>query len=164
MADERQLTEDLYGEGVITRRERDAAVRDIDRRECVFCEIAAGTRAPAGSGTILADLYGVLVFEPLNPVTPGHLLFVPSRHVENAATEPGLTGEVFQRASWWGGNRRQEFNLIVNSGAAATQTVHHLHVHYVPRWVGDGLSLPWTVPPPASTDGDTRTGQDGEAS
>ena len=35
-------------------------------------------------------------------------------------------------------------NLITSIGAAATQTVFHLHVHVVPRHEGDGLLLPWS--------------------
>ena len=35
-------------------------------------------------------------------------------------------------------------NLITSVGAAATQTVKHLHIHIVPRHEGDGLHLPWT--------------------
>jgi diadenosine tetraphosphate (Ap4A) HIT family hydrolase len=34
--------------------------------------------------------------------------------------------------------------MITSAGPAATQTIKHLHVHYVPRHAGDGLSLPWT--------------------
>jgi diadenosine tetraphosphate (Ap4A) HIT family hydrolase len=38
-------------------------------------------------------------------------------------------------------------NLITSDGAAATQTVKHLHVHIVPRRDGDGLTLPWSTQP-----------------
>lgn len=37
-----------------------------------------------------------------------------------------------------------DFNLITSSGRWATQTVKHLHIHYVPRRKDDGLTLPWT--------------------
>ncbi len=37
-------------------------------------------------------------------------------------------------------------NVITSRGAAATQTVRHLHVHVVPRRQGDGILLPWTDP------------------
>jgi diadenosine tetraphosphate (Ap4A) HIT family hydrolase len=35
-------------------------------------------------------------------------------------------------------------NFITSAGAAATQSVPHLHVHVIPRRDGDGLALPWT--------------------
>jgi histidine triad (HIT) family protein len=83
-------------------------------------------------------------FEPLNPVTPGHMLFVPYTHVANASTHPSLTGLVFDAAARWGRQQNREYNLITSAGPNATQSVWHLHVHYVPRTSGDGLHLPWT--------------------
>lgn len=87
---------------------------------------------------------GVYHFEPLNPVTPGHRLFITEYHYERADEAPGATGALFEWASWWAAERTGDFNLIVNAGADASQTVPHLHVHYVPRCAGDGLQLPWT--------------------
>lgn len=87
---------------------------------------------------------GVVHFEPLHPVTPGHRLFLPATHVEwdHPAAVLELRPCVAQAAryakahGWW-------FNIITSYGAAATQTVPHLHVHLVPRTEGDGLRLPW---------------------
>lgn len=86
----------------------------------------------------------VMRFEPLNPVTPGHMLFVPFTHVRNASEHPTLTGLVFQAAARWGKEQNREYNLITSAGPNATQSVWHLHVHYVPRAMDDGLYLPWT--------------------
>lgn len=152
MPDERQLTEDLYGEGAISRRERDAALRAADRRECVFCDITAG-RAPVD---LVEDCGNVWIFRPLNPVTPGHVLVVPMAHIPDATTNPAWTAETFRVAASYAANFvDDDVNLITSAGVAATQTVFHLHVHVVPRRDGDGLALPWSSPPPASTDGDT---------
>lgn len=49
-----------------------------------------------------------------------------------------------ESAAAYGEAMGTDFNLITSAGAAATQTVAHLHVHYVPRRTGDGLGLPWT--------------------
>jgi histidine triad (HIT) family protein len=88
-------------------------------------------------------------FEPLNPVTPGHLLVIPVRHVMDAAEDPDLTGRVFAAAARIaresGGD--PSCNLITSVGGAATQSVYHLHAHVVPRRHGDGLRLPWTQQP-----------------
>lgn len=82
---------------------------------------------------------------PLNPVTPGHELFLPVSHVMHAAVVPNVTGLVMEAASRWAKRfPTQPFNLITSAGTAATQTIHHLHVHYVPRRPDDGLLLPWT--------------------
>lgn len=96
--------------------------------------------------------FDVVMFEPLNPVTQGHRLFVPKRHLESARDSVMETGFVMQAAAAYGSGENADFNLITSSGPAATQTVPHLHVHYVPRHPSDGLSLPWTgqqtEPPP----------------
>lgn len=102
--------------------------------DCPFCaRIAAGE---------YDDEYdGIVHFEPLNPVTPGHLLVVPKEHVIDALENPWAAG----RAMAYAANlAQQSCNLITSVGAAATQTVFHLHIHIVPRRPGDGLALPWT--------------------
>jgi histidine triad (HIT) family protein len=35
-------------------------------------------------------------------------------------------------------------NLLQNNGEAAGQTVHHFHIHLIPRFHGDQLKLTWT--------------------
>lgn len=92
---------------------------------------------------------GVVWFEPLNPVTPGHLLFVPVRHVPDALADPYLSGVVMEDASRWAlqhpGGGADGWNLTTSAGAAASQAVYHYHLHLVPRRAGDGLLLPWTL-------------------
>lgn len=72
------------------------------------------------------------------------MLFVPFRHVEDAAEEPYETARTVECASYHAKSQKQDFNLITSAGKAATQTVKHLHVHYIPRKEGDGLKLPWS--------------------
>lgn len=107
--------------------------------DCVFCE-----KINAFDGVELADGYRTYSFEPLNPVVPGHMLFVSMAHTIDAAERPDITAEVFSAASWYAQEHGKPFNLITSGGSEATQTVMHLHVHYVPRVEGDGLYLPWT--------------------
>jgi len=86
-----------------------------------------------------------VAFEPLNPVTPGHLLVVPKGHVASAAESPEAAGRAARLAAEIARDMEiGDFNLITSSGAAATQTVRHLHWHIVPRHEDDGLILPWT--------------------
>lgn len=107
---------------------------------CVFCDIIAG-QSPA---TVVQENFYTVAFVPHNPVTPGHVLFVPKMHVANAAEHPEATGWAAADASRWGMMQGRQFNLITSSGPAATQTIFHLHIHYVPRTEGDGLKLPWS--------------------
>jgi len=75
------------------------------------------------------------------PVSPGHLLFVPRRHVASwfDATRDeriaivDLVDEVFANEV----TEADGYNLGINVGAAAGQTVMHLHVHLIPRRAGD---------------------------
>ena len=87
----------------------------------------------------------VVRFEPLNPVTPGHQLFVPAWHAEHP--DATAVAETMRWASYYAQDMGEDFNLITSSGPAATQTVPHVHIHYVPRRPADGLHLPWTERP-----------------
>lgn len=105
--------------------------------DCVFCQ-----RVAASDYTKVSRY--VARFEPLNPVTPGHMLFIPKAHYMSAEHEPHVTGVVFEAAARWAREQPYSFNLITSVGAPATQSIMHLHVHYIPRFTGDGLHLPWT--------------------
>lgn len=90
------------------------------------------------------DRYSV-AFQPLNPVTPGHFLVVPRKHVAHALESPSDAGHALRLAGYLANRMGLESaNFITSAGGPATQTVFHLHVHVVPRRDGDGLALPWT--------------------
>lgn len=109
-----------------------------DKDDCVFCEIIE-------QGDYHGRDFTCVWFAPLNPVTPGHMLFVPIRHVNSALDSLSTTATVFAAAALYAQHQNGEhFNLITSSGSNATQTVNHFHVHYVPRVADDGLHLPWT--------------------
>jgi histidine triad (HIT) family protein len=106
--------------------------------ECVFCKKIRNER--------LQYVYPkVVMFEPLNPVTKGHRLFVPVEHVKDAADNLSVSARVFREAAKY---VREELggsaNIITSRGSEATQSVFHLHIHVVPRRANDGLYLPWT--------------------
>jgi histidine triad (HIT) family protein len=104
---------------------------------CVFCAKLDEPGVKEWRGT------GVHYFEPLNPVTPGHKLFI-AEHTVYPHDLPALTGLLFTSASAYAGTMPMDYNLIVNGGENAGQTIKHLHVHYVPRSKNDGLKMPWT--------------------
>lgn len=107
---------------------------------CAFCEIVAG-RAPA---QVVHETATSILIIPHSPVTPGHILVIPRRHVADAADGPVVAGGAMIAAGIWAAENGVPFNLITSGGREATQTVFHLHIHYVPRKKGDGLQLPWT--------------------
>lgn len=86
----------------------------------------------------------VMVFEPLNPVTKGHLLVVPRVHIKDFTEYSDVGTKTFIVASQIAEEKGGAFNLITSKGIEATQTVNHLHLHLVPRRKNDNLHLPWT--------------------
>lgn len=114
---------------------------------CVFCRIVVGS-APA---TIVREWDDAIAFLPVpDPCTDGHTLVIPLRHVESARHDPVVAGMVAARAAELAADMGPEdFNLAINSGPIAGQTVFHLHWHIVPRRDGDGLLMPWDARPRA---------------
>jgi diadenosine tetraphosphate (Ap4A) HIT family hydrolase len=126
-----------------TKRDRDATdfrgVRELyDHRDdgCLFCELP--------SDRVVAENRLALVVRDGFPVTEGHSLIIPRRHVADyfELFQPelnaiqSLTAEV-KRQLVDDDRSIEGFNLGVNVGEAAGQTIFHCHVHLIPRRVGD---------------------------
>lgn len=77
------------------------------------------------------------------PVAPGHCLVIPRRVVATwDETTPGEREALITLMSQVKEQLRDEvhpdgFNIGFNEGAAAGQTVFHLHIHVIPRFAGD---------------------------
>ncbi|MFP2907322.1 DEAD/DEAH box helicase family protein [Pyxidicoccus sp. 3LFB2] len=77
------------------------------------------------------------------PVSPGHTLVIPRRLVatwfDATAEEQRALFELVEvvRRGLDAELRPQGYNIGINVGAAAGQTVFHLHVHVIPRFQGD---------------------------
>jgi diadenosine tetraphosphate (Ap4A) HIT family hydrolase len=90
------------------------------------------------------------------PVSPGHTLVIPKRHVasladvtkDEAAALWSLLAEA--RAQLDAELKPDGYNVGVNDGRAAGQTVMHLHVHLIPRYEGDRPDprggVRWVIP------------------
>ncbi len=91
----------------------------------------------------LAANHSAFVIADRFPVSPGHALVVPRRMIATwwEATEDeradilALVDEVKRRLD--GELQPDGYNVGFNAGAAAGQTVGHLHVHVIPRYRGD---------------------------
>jgi histidine triad (HIT) family protein len=111
--------------------------------ECIFCQIVAG-RAPAS--IVYAD-DDVMAFMDLLPITPGHLLVIPKAHYRNLFdTPPAVAARVMRVAAQLAlplqtATGCQGLNLHVANEAVAGQEVWHLHLHLIPRHLGDGFGL-----------------------
>ena len=85
---------------------------------------------------VVREDFHVVVFRDRYPVTPGHLLFVPVYNTE------GLIKDAFGDAVREGermvaAGECDAFNVGLNMGTAAGQTVMYPHVHLIPRRIGD---------------------------
>ena len=112
--------------------------------DCIFCAIVSGA-APASR---VYEDDAVLAFMDIRPFSEGHTLVIPKTHASGLdELEPALGGQVFQTAQRIAlALRRSDLpvdgvNLMLADGAAAMQTVFHVHIHAVPRRNGDKLSI-----------------------
>ena len=85
--------------------------------------------------TELSD-YHVVVFRDRYPVTPGHLLFVPQYNNDNVIVDCFESAMLHGRRMVVNGEC-DAFNIGINMGREAGQTVMYPHVHLIPRRAGD---------------------------
>ena len=80
--------------------------------------------------------YHVVIFKDKYPVTEGHLLFVPQYSadgvIEDCFADALKVGKKKVESGEWDG-----FNIGLNWGEAAGQTVMYPHIHLIPRRKGD---------------------------
>jgi diadenosine tetraphosphate (Ap4A) HIT family hydrolase/5-methylcytosine-specific restriction endonuclease McrA len=140
--DESNLQALCYSHNAMKRDRDDTDFRKViesyGHREpgCVFCEVPAERIVVQNELCVaLRDKY---------PVTPGHALVVPRRHVADYFDlgRPELNAvhfllEKLKRQIQADDPRVKGFNVGINCGQAAGQTVFHCHVHLIPRREGD---------------------------
>jgi len=113
--------------------------------DCIFCKIIAG-EIPAQK---IDEDERTVAFMDINPATRGHALVVPRRHVRDLLEIDDEDLTATSLAARRIAKRIEDrldvdgINLLNSCGAAAWQTVHHFHVHVIPRYEGDPLRLPW---------------------
>ena len=113
--------------------------------DCIFCKMVAG-QIPV---TKIYEDEVVLAFLDIGPVSDGHTLVIPTRHVEKLHDcPPELLGQVGSRLgkiakAVAAGMNSDGYNILCNNGRAAGQIVEHLHFHIIPRNTGDGLFNRW---------------------
>ena len=105
-------------------------------KDCIFCNLE--------TSRIEKENQFALSFKDLYPVTEGHTLVIPKRHVQSFFD---LTEEerssildllVIQKEELMANDSLiTGFNLGINDGADSGQTVMHCHVHLIPRRKGD---------------------------
>lgn len=76
----------------------------------------------------------VMAFHDIQPQAPTHILIIPKKPIVNIADmqdgDATLVGELFLRAKEIAASLNlSDYRLVTNNGAAAGQSVFHLHIH-----------------------------------
>ena len=116
--------------------------------QCPFCTLSPDR--------IVAQSALALAVRDAFPASPGHTLILPRRHVgsffEVTAEERAEMLALLDaaKAQIDAAHRPDGYNIGINDGAAAGQTVAHLHMHLIPRYRGDVPDLRggvrWVLP------------------
>lgn len=107
---------------------------------CIFCEKIKN------KDNILYENESVTAFFDQYPVTIGHVLIVPKRHIETYFNASLSEKKDIDSAIMMIKSQLDElyhpdgYNIGINNGSASGQTIMHLHVHLIPRYQGDTLN------------------------
>ena len=115
--------------------------------DCVFCKIRDG-QIPS---TRVFEDERTIVFMDINPLSEGHCLVVPRAHAatifdaDPADLQAAIAAVQRVAKAIRTALRPEGLNLLQANGAAAFQSVPHLHFHLIPRWTGDGKGFDWPL-------------------
>ena len=102
---------------------------------CPFCALS--------KNRIVASNEHAMVIWDSYPVSKGHTLLIPSRHVSSffdlIKDERSSLFALLEQAKVALDNELHPdgYNIGINDGSSAGQTVPHLHIHLIPRYEGD---------------------------
>ena len=102
---------------------------------CIFCDL------PQKRIQYESDLW--VVVRDGFPISPGHTLIIPKRHVKdffeiNEHEHSTLQSVInITKEQLYNELKPDGYNIGINCGEAAGQTVFHLHIHLIPRYKGD---------------------------
>jgi len=124
-----------------------AFIRSPRSPECIFCS-KAHDRDDRKNYVLFRGKYSFILLNAY-PYAAGHLMIAPYQHVGTLESLPGeVTAEMMELtkrslAALRQSHRSEAFNVGVNIGApAGAGIVDHVHMHVVPRWVGDSNFMP----------------------
>ncbi len=111
--------------------------------DCIFCKIISGE---IGCATIYENDEFKVILDRF-PANEGHVLILTKKHVTNIfELEPELGARLFQLAVQIAGVMKkaigfENMNVMQNNGTIAGQTIHHFHLHLIPRYENDGITI-----------------------
>ena len=116
--------------------------------DCPFCTLPRPRILRASDlGLVVRDAF---------PISPGHTLIIPKRHIGSffdlsSDEREDLMSLVFTAKAELAAEFKPDgFNIGINDGPVAGQTVPHLHIHLIPRYKGDMADprggVRWIIP------------------
>ena len=112
---------------------------------CIFCKIAGGD---IPSATLYEDDEFKVIMD-IEPASKGHALILPKDHYANLYEMPDeLAAKAMVLAKKMISKMTEivdcdGYNVLQNNGVAAGQTVFHFHMHLIPRYKDDQVTIPW---------------------
>jgi diadenosine tetraphosphate (Ap4A) HIT family hydrolase len=110
-------------------------MENINYPLCPFCNLN-------NSRITLSNAHAIAINDGF-PISPGHCLIIPKRHIAsffeaNKDEQAALLNLLAEMQEILVKERNPDgFNIGINVGEAAGQTVMHLHIHLIPRYAGD---------------------------
>lgn len=111
--------------------------------DCIFCKIIKGD---IPSFTVYEDDTFKVILDRF-PAAPGHMLIIPKEHYKDMFELPDeVAAKLYPLAKTLAAKVKavtgaDGINIVQNNGEAAGQSVHHFHLHIIPRKAGDGITL-----------------------
>ncbi len=112
---------------------------------CIFCKIISGE---IPSAVIFEDEEFKAILDRF-PGNIGHVLVLPKKHYSNIFDiDEDVAGRLFRLATKIAKNMKEvlgfeAMNVVQNNGSLAGQTVHHFHLHLIPRYENDKVQIKW---------------------
>jgi len=104
---------------------------------CVFCDYLNKKE-----GVIFDNELVFAVYDKF-PVNKGHMLIMPKRHVESyfeltPEEKKAMDALITEAKTFIDSNFKPDaYNLGINEGVFAGQSILHCHLHIIPRYIGD---------------------------
>jgi diadenosine tetraphosphate (Ap4A) HIT family hydrolase len=121
------------------------------KKSCLFCNISGD----ADHKSIIVQNADGFVVKDNCPVSDGHALIIPKDHVASffdVSDEVRLSlfslldkTKAIIKAEY----QPDDFTIGINDGPASGQTIPHLHIHLIPRYLKDGIEpkgVRWVLP------------------
>lgn len=116
---------------------------------CIFCKLVSGNLPTT---TVFEDDFLKAIMD-ISPANKGHVIIIPKTHATDIFNlEDDFVSKAFLLAKKLAITIQDVtgcdgVNILQNNGVAAGQTVFHFHIHIVPRFKEDDITIAWKQQP-----------------